>query len=82
MSQSTWEDHKVLQQTYPDLNLEDNVTLNGGGIVSHSVKVGANEVDQKNYDEGYVTVNPLHQGIRRSSRAKISNTRLSGYELA
>jgi len=50
-------------------------------IVSHSVKKGAKEENKKNYDEAYVAIDPLHKGIRRSSRTKITNTRLSGYDL-
>nr|KYP42427.1 hypothetical protein KK1_036173 [Cajanus cajan]KYP42432.1 hypothetical protein KK1_036178 [Cajanus cajan] len=31
---ATWEDHLTLQQAFPDLNLEDKVGLNEGGIVT------------------------------------------------
>jgi len=34
-----------LQKAYPSFNLEDKVILNGGGIVSNSVRTRVNEVE-------------------------------------
>ena len=67
-SQSTWEHHSALQKAYPDFNLEDKVVLNGGGIVSKSVRAGVKWAENGMTEDGHVAVDPLHQERRKSSR--------------
>ncbi|WVY96655.1 hypothetical protein V8G54_028806 [Vigna mungo] len=67
MDNATWEDQSTLQQVFPDLNLEDKVGLNGGGIVTHGAGVeGSNE-------------NTTQQGIRRGTRNRLTNSRLDDF---
>ena len=79
-SQSTWEDHNPLQKAYLDFNLENKVVLNGGGIISNFVIVGINELEIEKVRDEHVITNLLYQERRKSSRNKIINSRLSGYD--
>ncbi|WVY91245.1 hypothetical protein V8G54_036759 [Vigna mungo] len=48
---ATWEDQSTLQQAFPNLNLEDKVGLNGGGIVTHVERAEESNVNTPHQGE-------------------------------
>jgi len=60
--QSTWEDHTRLQKTYRNFNFENKVVLNGGEIVSNSVRIEINEAKMERVENGHVTTNCIRKG--------------------
>ncbi|KAJ1407100.1 Aspartic peptidase domain superfamily [Sesbania bispinosa] len=78
------EDHTVLRTSFPNLNLEDKVILNGGGIVTKENIEEVNEGMHKGESQGalaerQVTADVQLQGKRKSDRIKITNSRLRDY---
>ncbi|KAJ1442415.1 hypothetical protein SESBI_00773 [Sesbania bispinosa] len=81
---ATWEDHTTLKATFPNLNLEDKVALNGGGIVTSENTEGTNEEMHKGESqdaipERQVATDVQNQRKRMSDRIKITNSRLRDY---
>nr|KYP34128.1 hypothetical protein KK1_044949 [Cajanus cajan] len=75
---ATWEDHLTLQQDFPDLNLEDKVGLNGGGIVTSAA--GTEESIEDTAQQGHLAADSNNQGVRRGTRSRITNYRLQDFD--
>jgi hypothetical protein len=67
-AETKWEDYVEMKTHYPDLNLEDKVASKGGGIVMKGT-----------LDNSKMKNDAAHDGVRRSNRMRVANTRLGGY---
>jgi len=90
--EATWEDLVVMQQNYPNLNLEDKVLWKEGGNETNLVMSNANkerELDNletwqssKNDDQQknkQLAQDPRHMGVCKSGRKKITNSLLQDF---
>lgn len=77
--EASWEDWVPLQTSFPSLNLEDKVVVNGGSIVMPNTKntKEASITTELGEVVGHVSPDLHNQGIRKSSRVRIPNRKYS-----
>jgi len=78
-SQATWEDYDVIKVNYPSFNLEDKVDFNGGGHVREEEAIRAIKETTIVSGSVHVAPDPKEVGTRRSTRTRITNSRLKGF---
>nr|KYP65393.1 hypothetical protein KK1_011626 [Cajanus cajan] len=81
VSEATWENAEDMSHLYPNFNLEDKVIFNGGSIVmgpEENIPLQA-ENDKLVIEEGHVAAFPENALLRRSTRTKMTNTRLGDF---
>ena len=77
MSEATWEDSGEFTKCYPNFNLEDKVSFNGGSNVMNKGKTVITVTNS--YDEnGHLAHDPNIQEQGRGMRAKFPNRKYVG----
>jgi hypothetical protein len=66
-AEATWEDFNEMLDSFPNLNLEDKVVINGDGIA------------MKENRESATSANPKVTGHRKGMRKHVTNTKLKDY---
>ncbi|WVZ14903.1 hypothetical protein V8G54_012469 [Vigna mungo] len=73
---ATWEDTAALAQAFPTFNLEDKVSFIGEGNVTRII---AEEIKEENSGTKAMKNVTNDQGVRRSTRPKITNSKLADF---
>ncbi|KAJ1428448.1 Retrotransposon gag domain [Sesbania bispinosa] len=74
-----WQPTSSIASAYPDLNLEDKVVSNGGGIVTNENGRRVNEAIDYADERRHVAADNNDHEIRKSARIKITNSRLKDF---
>jgi hypothetical protein len=78
-AEATWENLADMKDSFPSLNLEDKVVLNGDGIVMNEDATSSQRDPQESKENQSISSGPGISDLRKGMRKRITNSRLKGY---